>query len=98
MTTRSAASTTKAVCEKPRRVSSGDTAGSTRPRRIRKNTVGEVVAARQDAQLAAVNDILSRTQTNPAQKAESLRAILEGAAPDDAKAIRQLLNGWSFAC
>jgi len=60
--------------------------------------VGEVVAARQDAQLAAVNDILSRTQTNPAQKAESLRAILEGAAPDDAKAIRQLLNGWSFAC
>jgi polyphosphate kinase 2 len=91
------ATTIKAAREKPRRVSSGDTAGSTRPQRIRKNTVGEVVAARQDAQLAAVNDILSRNQTSPAQKAESLRAILEGAAPDDAKAIRQLLKGQAKA-
>ena len=88
---------TKTPSDKPRRVSAGDAAGSTRPPRIRKNTVGEVVAARQGAQLAAVSDILARPQTSPAQKAESLRAILEGAAPDDAKAIRQLLKGQTKA-
>ncbi len=81
----------------PRRVSAGDTAGSTQPQRIQKNTVGELVAARQRAQLAVVSDILSRPTTSPAQKAESLRAILEGAAPDDAKAIRQLLKGQAKA-
>ena len=88
---------TKAASEKPRRASSGDTAGSARPQRIRQNTVAEVVAARQGAQLAVVNSILAQPQTSPAQKAESLRAILEGAAPDDAKAIRQLLKGQAKA-
>jgi polyphosphate kinase 2 len=40
-----------------------------------------------------VSDILSRPETSKTDKAESLRVILEGAAPDDAKAIRQLLRG-----
>ncbi len=83
--------------EKPRRASSGDTAGSTQPQRIRKNTVNAVVASRQTAQLALVNDILAQPGSSQAQKAESLRAILEGAAPDDAKAIRQLLKGQAKA-
>lgn len=79
--------------EKPRRVALGDTAGSTQPRTIRRNTVAQLVSARQATQLAAVRDILSRPESSKLEKAESLRAILEGAAPDDAKAIRQLLRG-----
>jgi hypothetical protein len=59
---------------------------------MRQNTVNAVVAARQNAQLALVNDILAQPERHPAQKAASLRAILEGAAPDDAKAIRQLCS------
>ena len=77
----------------PRRVALGDTSGSRRPQTIRKNTVTQAVSARQASQLAAVRDILSRPESSKADKAESLRAILEGAAPDDAKAIRQLLRG-----
>ena len=83
--------------EKPRRVAAGDTAGSTRTQRIRQNTINAVVAARQNAQLALVDDILAQPDTSQAQKAESLRTILEGAAPDDAKAIRQLLKGQAKA-
>ena len=81
------------IAERPRRVSLGDTSGSQKPQSIRKTTVSQTVAARQAGQLAAVNDILSRADTSKADKAESLRAILEGSSPDDAKAIRQLLRG-----
>ena len=77
----------------PRRVALGDTSGSSQPKTIRKNTVAQAVSARQAGQLAAVRDILSRPESSKADKAESLRAILEGASPDDAKAIRQLLRG-----
>ena len=66
--------------EKPRRVALGDTSGSSQPKKIRKNTVSRVMASRQAAQLAAVQDILSRTENSQRDKAESLRAILEGAA------------------
>ncbi len=59
--------------------------------------MGLAVEAKQGAQLAAVRDILSRKESNKADKAESLRAILEGSAPDDAKAIRQLLKGQAKA-
>jgi len=92
-----AATATAPKVGKPQRVSAGDTSGSTRPKPIRNNTLGEVMEARQVAQFAAVSDILARPQRSQAQKAESLRAILEGAAPDDAKAIRQLLKGQAKA-
>jgi polyphosphate kinase 2 len=81
------------TAERPRRVTLGDTGGSEKPQRIRRNTVSQAVTARQAGQLAAVSDILSRPETSKTDKAESLRVILEGAAPDDAKAIRQLLRG-----
>ncbi|MDP3805568.1 polyphosphate kinase 2 [Hydrogenophaga sp.] len=80
------------VAEKPRRVALGDTSGTSQPTQIRKNTVSRAVASRQAAQLAAVQDILSRPDSSQRDKAKSLRAILEGAAPDDAKAIRRLLK------
>jgi polyphosphate kinase len=92
-TTRSA----KAPEPKPRRVVLGDTIGTTQPEKLRRARVGRSVEARQGAQLAAVRDILSRKEHSKAEKADSLRAILEGAAPDDAKAIRQLLKGQAKA-
>ena len=85
-------STAAGTPKKPRRVSLGDTSGSTQPKRMGQTSVEDALAASQAGLLAAVNDILARPQTNPAKKAEGLRAILEGAAPDDAKAIRQLLK------
>jgi len=87
------APTSPKATETPRRVALGDTTGSSQPQAIRKRTVTQVVSARQAGQLAAVRDILSRPENSKAEKAESLRAILEGSAPDDAKAIRQLLRG-----
>ena len=85
-------STAAAVAKKPRRVSLGDTSGSTQPKRMGQTSVKDALAASQAGLLAAVNDMLTRPQANPTKKAEWLRAILEGAAPDDAKAIRQLLK------
>jgi polyphosphate kinase len=75
-----------------RRVSLGDVTGSSRPQRIAKVTTSTVVNARQEAKAAAVKDILKDGSTSKARKAEGLRAILEGASPDDAKAIRRLLK------
>jgi polyphosphate kinase 2 len=90
--TRRRTATVVSAAETPRRVARGDTTGTTQPKKIRQRAVDEAVAARQGAQFAAVQDILSRTSGAPTERAESLRAILEGAAPDDAKAIRRLLK------
>ncbi|MFC3686036.1 polyphosphate kinase 2 [Hydrogenophaga luteola] len=84
------ATTTKAASS--RRVALGDVTGSTRPERIAKVTTSTVISARQEAKAAAVKDILSDTSASKSRKAEGLRAILEGASPDDAKAIRGLLK------
>jgi polyphosphate kinase len=88
---------TRAPLKEPRRAKSGDTIGTTQPKKIGRTVVGLAMEARQGAQLALVRDILSRKNATKAEKAESLRAILEGAAPDDAKAIRQLLKGQAKA-
>ena len=77
---------------RPRRVSLGDVGGSTQPARIRHNTVTEAVAAAEAATQAAVRDVMAQPGTEVG-KAASLRAILEGASPDDARAIRELLQG-----
>ena len=75
----------------PRRTKLGDVTGSTRPQRIAQLTVKDTVNARQQAQFAAARDIMGRPGSQKS-KANGLRAILEGAAPDDAKAIRRLLR------
>ncbi|MFW5329551.1 polyphosphate kinase 2 [Hydrogenophaga sp. ZJX-1] len=81
-----------APVEKPRRTSLGDVTGSQQPGKIARISAATVTEARQQAKFAAVRDILGKTSTSKRAKAESLRAILEGAAPDDAKAIRRLLR------
>ena len=86
------AARTRRPSARPRRVSLGDVGGSTQPARIRHNTVTEAVAAAEAATLAAVRDVMAQPGTEVG-KAASLRAILEGASPDDARAIRELLQG-----
>ena len=81
-----------AAPEKPRKASRGDTLGSQQPARLKRATVGRAVSKAQNAKLAAVADIVARPNATPKAKAASLKAILDGAAPDDAKAIRQLLT------
>ena len=83
---------TRRPSARPRRVSLGAVGGSTQPARIRHNTVTEAVAAAEAATLAAVRDVMAQPGTEVG-KAASLRAILEGASPDDARAIRELLQG-----
>jgi len=78
--------------EPTRRVALGDVTGTIEPQRIAKVTIGTMVNARQEAKIVAVKDILEDSSSSKTLKAEGLRAILEGAAPDDAKAIRQLLK------
>ena len=87
----------KSTVKEPRRATLGDTIGTTQAKKIGRTVVGLAVEARQGAQLALVRDILTRKDASKANKAESLRAILEGASPDDAKAIRQLLKGQAKA-
>ncbi len=76
---------------RPRRARAGDVTGSSQPKRIARLSVKDTVNARQQAQTAAVRDIMARPGKKK-EKAEGLRALLEGAAPDDAKAIRRLLK------
>ncbi|WP_341889945.1 polyphosphate kinase 2 [Variovorax sp. YR752] len=55
--------------------------------------VSEAVQAAQGAKVAALDDILARSQDSK-ETARQLRAILEGASPDDAAALRrELLEG-----
>jgi polyphosphate kinase 2 len=77
--------------DKPRRASQGDTLGSQQPAQLKRATVGRSVSKARTAKLAAVADIVAQPNQTPQKKAASLKAILQGAAPDDAKAIRQLL-------
>jgi len=80
-----------------RRVEPGDARGAEAPGASSgfstKATAHGRVAARQEALTAAVHDVLHQDAgASPQHKAASLRAILEGAAPDDARAIRKLLK------
>ena len=76
----------------PRPVARGDVSPSTEPARLRRHSVAQALAAAEGATTAAVRDVLARPGGIKA-KAGSLRAILEGASPEDARAIRELLQG-----
>ena len=82
----------------PRRAAAGDIAPvRTRPG-IENHVVKESIAEAQGAKLEALRDILSRAGSrDPAERGRDLRAILEGAAPDDALAIRTMLQGMDGA-
>lgn len=76
----------------PRQVKAGDTLGSTKPAVLERATIERAVEKAQAAKLAAVEDVIQQTETTDIQKASALKAILKGASPEDAHAIRKLLN------
>jgi polyphosphate kinase 2 len=78
----------------PRPAAAGDIAPvRTRPG-IENHVVKEAIAEAEGAKLEALRDILSRSASQvPAERGRALRAILEGASPDDAQAIRSMLQG-----
>ncbi len=57
---------------------------------LERIVVAESVQAAQGAKIAALDDIIAKAG-EPADAAKQLRAILEGASPDDAEALRREL-------
>ncbi len=75
-----------------RRAADGDVIAAERAD-LDRIVVDESVQAAQGAKVAALDDILARAE-DPAETAKQLRAIFEGASPDDADALRrELLEG-----
>jgi polyphosphate kinase 2 len=76
----------------PRRVEQGDTAPVPTARGIERHTVGERVQAAQVAKATAVADVLKHAAAEgPTAVIDTLNAILTGASPDEAKALRAAL-------
>jgi polyphosphate kinase 2 len=75
-----------------RRAADGDVIDAERAG-LDRIVVAESVQAAQGAKIAALDDILAKA-AEPGAAAKQLRAILEGASPDDADALRrELLEG-----
>jgi polyphosphate kinase 2 len=76
-----------------RRAADGDVITGADGRSVDQVVVSEAVQAAQGAKLAALDDIVSKA-SDPKEAAKQLRAIFEGASPDDAEALRrELLEG-----
>ena len=76
----------------PRRTTAGDTSPSLGLDAIERFEISESVEAAQDSELEAVQDILTSTPPHDVGSlARSLKAIMEGASPDDAALLREVL-------
>jgi len=76
----------------PRETRAGDIAPAHTPRTIEAYAVGEAIDAAQTSKAVALRDILEGAANgNAAQLAGALRAIMAGASPDDAIALRKAL-------
>ena len=77
---------------RPRRAAEGDVIDAEGGPELDRRVVGEAVEAAQGAKFAAVQDILAgATSADVASQSRQLRAILDGASPDDAAALRRAL-------
>lgn len=74
---------------RPRRTRAGDTTGTLKPERIARRTVAEAVEKAQARELEALKDIVGKNAAG--SLASSVRAVVAGAAPDDAAALRKAL-------
>jgi polyphosphate kinase len=77
----------------PRRVAAGDTAPTLQPGALQKNEVENATTRAQTVQAMAVGDILRRHADGepPGKGLREVLALIEGAAPDEAKALRKML-------
>jgi polyphosphate kinase len=76
---------------KPRIAAAGDISPLHSKRGIESFMVGEAVDAAQESKIVAVNDILTQAGDGNPELIESLKAILAGASPEDAKVLRDAL-------
>jgi polyphosphate kinase 2 len=80
------------VAESPRRSTRGDTATTKTPAGIERFVTTESVEAARGGQLEAVTQVVLDPATGSLDaRAKGLRALLEGASPDDRKALRRSL-------
>jgi polyphosphate kinase 2 len=76
-----------------RPASLGDTAPAHTPKEIEKFVVERATTIARDRQLAAAQRLVSDDDAGtPAERARGLRAIFDGASPDDRKALRKALR------
>lgn len=73
-----------------RRLSRGDVIGSRTPRRIEAAVADQATQAAQQAQVAALQDMVRNMP--PHELAQALDALLSGASPDDAAVLRAALD------
>lgn len=77
----------------PRAVVEGDTAPDLQPRPLEQFVVKESIAGAQDALAEAVQDVITSTPAHDvASLAKSIRVFLEGASPDDAAMLREMMQ------
>ncbi len=89
---KSSAPTRNPPVRRVRRAAAGDVAGSRKPEGIEAYAVGEATVAAQESKIIAVKDILaSAAEGNGAAMLKSLEAVLTGASPEDAAALRDAL-------
>jgi polyphosphate kinase len=78
--------------EARRRASAGDTAPQLTPQAIERHVVRQATLRKQDAQGAALRDVVQRLGTHDAGQAlQALRTIVAGASPDDVEALKSAL-------
>ncbi len=86
-----AAKTSRAT---PRKAAQGDIAPSAKGRKLGKFVASQAMEAAQGKAVAAALDLVRPSaKGTPADRAKGLRAMLEGASPDDARVLRQALTG-----
>ncbi len=87
---RSATSARKTSAKAPRRVSSGDVTGARTPQTVEKAEVKDRVEAAQEAKIASIEELIEAMpgKTGAENIAQVLKDLLDGASPDDARAIR----------
>jgi polyphosphate kinase 2 len=77
--------------DKPRVAAKGDISPAHSGKGIESFVVDESVEAAQESKIVAVNDILNQAGSGSTELVESLKAILAGASPEDAAALRDAL-------
>lgn len=81
----------KSQAARPRAARKGDTAPALTQAAVARHVQSEATQAAQASQLAAVQDLVANTDIPARQRAAALRAMLEGASPDDRAMLRQAL-------
>ncbi|WP_374334558.1 polyphosphate kinase 2 [Leeia sp.] len=76
-----------------RPVTGGDTAPVAQPEQLENWVAGNAAAAARQPLLEVAADLLEDEQTPVHERAQALRALVEGAAEDDRRVLRRLLMG-----